>query len=91
MRVLLLLATAWALAPISTPPKRTEFREGIGGATKEQAVAVGDTVECAKKPIGPRDVVIRCYDISSDGKKLLCGNQPASMAWRMTRRFTQVS
>ena len=68
MRVLLLLATAWALAPISTPPKRTEFREGIGGATKEQAVAVGDTVECAKKQIGPRDVVIRCYDISSDGK-----------------------
>ena len=68
MRVLLLLATAWALAPITTPPKRTEFREGIGGATKEQAVAVGDTVECAQKPIGPRDVVVRCYDISSDGK-----------------------
>ena len=68
MRVLLLLATAWALAPITTPPKRTEFREGIGGATKEQAVAVGETVDCAKKPIGPRDVVIRCYDISSDGK-----------------------
>ena len=72
MRVLLLLATAWALAPISTPPKRTEFREGIGGATKEQAVAVGETVACAKQPIGQRDVVIRCYDISSDGK-LLCG------------------
>ena len=70
MRVLLLLATAWALAPISTPPKRTEFREGIGGATKEQAVAVGETVACAKQPIGPRDVVIRCYDISSDGKLL---------------------
>ena len=68
MRCLLLLATAWALAPISTPPKRTEFREGIGGATKEQAVAVGETVECAKKPIGPRDVIVRCYDISSDGK-----------------------
>jgi hypothetical protein len=68
MRCLLLLTTAWALAPISTPPKRTEFREGIGGATKEQAVAVGETVECAKKQIGPRDVVIRCYDISSDGK-----------------------
>ena len=80
MRVLLLVATAWALAPISTPPKRTEFREGIGGATKEQAVAVGDTVECAKKPIGPRDVVIRCYDISSDGKQL-CGNQPVRR-WR---------
>ena len=59
MRCLLLLATAWALAPISTPPKRTEFREGIGGATKEQAVAVGETVE-AQKQIGPRDVVIRC-------------------------------
>ena len=72
MRCLLLLTTAWALAPISTPPKRTEFREGIGGATKEQAVAVGETVACAKQPIGPRDVVIRCYDISSDGK-LLCG------------------
>ena len=68
MRCLLLLTTAWALAPISTPPKRTEFREGIGGATKEQAVAVGETVACAKQPIGPRDVVIRCYDISSDGK-----------------------
>ena len=68
MRCLLLFATAWALAPISTPPKRTEFREGIGGATKEQAVAVGETVECAKKPIGPRDVIVRCYDISSDGK-----------------------
>ena len=91
MRVLLLLATAWALAPISTPPKRTEFREGIGGATKEQAVAVGETVACAKQPIGPRDVVIRCYDISSDGK-LLCGNQPVRRwRWRMTRRFTQVS
>ena len=68
MRALLLLASACALAPISTPPKRTEFREGIGGATKEQAVAVGETVECAKKPIGPRDVIVRCYDISSDGK-----------------------
>ena len=68
MRCLLLVTTACALAPITTPPKRTEFREGIGGATKEQAVAVGETVECAKKPIGPRDVVIRCYDISSDGK-----------------------
>ena len=68
MRCLLLLTTGWALAPISTPPKRTEFREGIGGATKEQAVAVGETVACAKQPIGPRDVVIRCYDISSDGK-----------------------
>ena len=68
MRCLLLLTTAWALAPISTPPKRTEFRECIGGATKEQAVAVGETVECAKNPIGPRDVIVRCYDISSDGK-----------------------
>ena len=68
MRCLLLLTTAWALAPISTPPKRTEFREGIGGATKEQAISVGDTVECAKKPIGPRDVIINCYDISSDGQ-----------------------
>ena len=67
MRTLLLVTTACALAPISTPPKRTEFREGIGGATKEQAVAVGETVACAKQPIGPRDVVIRCYDISSDG------------------------
>ncbi len=27
-----------------------------------------DAVECAKKPIGPRDVIVRCYDISSDGK-----------------------
>ena len=80
MRVLLLLATAWALAPITTPPKRTEFREGIGGATKEQAVAVGETVACAKQPIGPRDVVIRCYDISSDGKRL-CENQPVRR-WR---------
>ena len=68
MRCLLLLTTACALVPITTPPKRTEFREGIGGATKEQAVAVGETVACAKQPIGPRDVVIRCYDISSDGK-----------------------
>ena len=68
MRFLVLVTTACALAPISTPPKRTEFREGIGGATKEQAVAVGDTVACAKQPIGPRDVVVRCYDISSDGK-----------------------
>ena len=80
MRCLLLLTTAWALAPISTPPKRTEFREGIGGATKEQAVAVGETVACAKQPIGPRDVVIRCYDISSDGKRL-CENQPVRR-WR---------
>ena len=91
MRVLLLLATAWALAPISTPPKRTEFREGIGGATKEQAVAVGETVACAKQPIGQRDVVIRCYDISSDGKATVWKSTSASMAWRMTRRLTQVS
>ena len=62
------MTTACALAPITTPPKRTEFREGIGGATKEQAISVGDTVECAKKPIGPRDVIINCYDISSDGQ-----------------------
>ena len=62
MRALLLITAAWALAPITTPPKRTEFREGIGGATKEQAVAVGETIACAKKQIGPRDVVIRCYD-----------------------------
>ena len=68
MRCLLLVTTACALAPITTPPKRTEFREGIGGATKEQAISVGDTVECAKKPIGPRDVIINCYDISSDGQ-----------------------
>ena len=91
MRCLLLLTTAWALAPISTPPKRTEFREGIGGATKEQAVAVGETVACAKQPIGPRDVVIRCYDISSDGKATVWKSTSASMAWRMTRRLTQVS
>ena len=90
MRVLLLLATAWALAPITTPPKRTEFREGIGGATKEQAVAVGETVACAKQPIGPRDVVIRCYDISSDGK-LLCGNQPVRRGHRAGVVTTQVS
>ena len=86
MRVLLLLATAWALAPISTPPKRTEFREGIGGATKEQAVAVGETVACAKQPIGPRDVVIRCYDISSDGK-LLCGNDDATIQHERALKF----
>ena len=86
MRVLLLLATAWALAPISTPPKRTEFREGIGGATKEQAVAVGETVACAKQPIGPRDVVIRCYDISSDGK-LLCVNDDATIQHERAVKF----
>ena len=80
MRCLLLLTTAWALAPISTPPKRTEFREGIGGATKEQAVAVGETVACAKQPIGPRDVVIRCYDISSDGKATVWKSTSASAA-----------
>ena len=86
MRVLLLVTTACALAPISTPPKRTEFREGIGGATKEQAVAVGDTVECAKKPIGPRDVVIRCYDISSDGK-LLCVNDDTTIQHERAVKF----
>ena len=86
MRCLLLLTTAWALAPISTPPKRTEFREGIGGATKEQAVAVGETVACAKQPIGPRDVVIRCYDISSDGKQLCRGNQPVRRRHSSRRR-----
>ena len=91
MRCLLLLTTAWALAPISTPPKRTEFREGIGGATKEQAVAVGETVACAKQPIGPRDVVIRCYDISSDGKSYCVEINQCVDGVEDDATFTQVS
>ena len=68
MRGLLLVTAAAALAPITTPPKRTAFRENVGGATKEAAVAVGAKVDCAARPIAARDVVIRCYDISGDGK-----------------------
>ena len=54
---------------IETPPKRVEFRDG-GGATKEKAVAVGESLASVERAssIGPRDVVVRCYDISSEGK-----------------------
>ena len=56
---------ASALSAVTTPAKRTAFRDG-GGATKEAAVAVGRTSSLLG-PVGPRDVVVRCYDISNDG------------------------
>lgn len=61
--LVLLLPLANALT-FTTPPKRIAFRDG-GGATKEAALAVGAPL--ASAAIGPRDVVIRCYDISNDG------------------------
>ena len=61
--LVLLLPLANALT-FTTPPKRAAFRDG-GGATKEAALVVGAPL--ASAAIGPRDVVIRCYDISNDG------------------------
>lgn len=66
VRTALLAVATTALTSIATPPKRTAFRDG-GGGTKEAAVAVGQGLACANRAIGPRDVVVRCYDISSDG------------------------
>jgi len=67
-RIVIGAAAASALAPVATPPKRAQFRETGGGGTKEAAVALGQTLPCANAPIGDRDVVVRCYDISNDGQ-----------------------